>query len=185
MLAPWKKSYDKLRQHIKKQRDYFAKKGPSSQSYGFSSRHVWMWDLYHKESWVPNNWCFLTVVLEKTLESLLGCKEIQPVSPKGNQSWMLIGRTDAEAEAPILWPPDAKNWLLRKDPEAGKDWRQKEKGMTEDEMVGWHHCLNGPEFESALWVGDGQGSLACCSPWGHKSWIQLSDWTALKGWVLW
>ena len=112
MLAPWKKSYDKLRQHIKKQRDYFAKKGPSSQSYGFSSRHVWMWDLYHKESWVPNNWCFLTVVLEKTLESLLGCKEIQPVSPKGNQSWIFIGRT--EAAAPILRPPDGKSWLIRR-----------------------------------------------------------------------
>ena len=126
---------------------YFANKGPSSQSYGFSSSHVWLWELGYKESWALKTWCFWTVVLEKTLESPLDSKEIQPAHPKGNQSWIFIGRTDAEAETPILWPPDAKNWLIEKDPDAGKDWRQEEKGMTEDEMVGWHHRLNGHEFE--------------------------------------
>ena len=134
------------RQLIKKQRHYFANKGLSSQSYGFSSSHVWMWELDYKESWMPKNWCFWTVVLEKTIESPLDCKEIQPVHPKRNQSWIFIGRTDAEAETPILWPPDAKNWLTGKDPDAG-DWRWEEKGTTEDEMVGWHHRLNGLEFE--------------------------------------
>ena len=139
-----------------------------SQSYGFSSRHVWMWQLDHKEGWTLKNWCFWTVVLEKTLESPLDCKEIKPVHPKGNQSWIFIGRTDVEAEAPILWPPDAKSWLIRKDPDAGKDWRQEEKGTIEDEMVGWHHWLNGHEFEQAPGDGEGQGSLACCSPCGRK-----------------
>ena len=144
-LAPWKKSYDKPRQHIKKQRT-FANKGPSSQSYGFSSSHVWMWELDYKENWAPKNWCFWTVVLEKTLESPLACKEIQPAHPKRNQSWMFIGRTDVEAETPILWPPDAKSWLIWKDPDAVKDWRL-EKGTTENEMVGWHHRCEGHEFE--------------------------------------
>ena len=162
MLAPWKKSCDKSRQHIKKQRHYFAERSPSSQSYGFSSGHVWMWELDHKESWVLKNWCFWTVVLEKTLESPLVCKEIQPVHPKGDQSWIFIGRTDAETEAPILWPPDVKNWNFGEDPDAGKDWEKKEKGMTEDEMVGWHHWLDGHEFEQALGVGDGQGSPLGC-----------------------
>ena len=166
-IAPWKKSYDQPRQHIKKQRHHFANKGPSSQSYGFSSSHVWMWELDYKESWVPKNWCFWTVVLEKTFESLLDCKGIQ-VHPKGNQSWIFIGKTDAEAETPILWPLDVKNWLIGKDPDAGKDWRREEKGMTEDEMAVWHHRLDGPEFEEAPGVGDGQGSLACCSLWGCK-----------------
>ena len=118
--------------------------GPSSQSYGFSSRHVWMWKLDYKEGWVPKNWCFWTVVLEKSLESPLNSKEIQPVHPKGDQSWVFI---DTEVETPILWPPDGKNWLIRKDTDAGKDWGQEEKGMTEDEMVWWHHQLNGHEFE--------------------------------------
>ena len=145
--SAWKKSYDPPRQHIKKQRYYFANKGPSSQGYDFSSSHVWMWELDYKESWVPKNWCCWTVVLDKTLESPLSCKEIQPVHPKGNQSWIFIGRTDAEAETPTLWPPDVKNRLIGKDPDAGKDWRLKEKGMTEGEMVGWHHRLNGHEFE--------------------------------------
>ena len=146
MLSPWKKIYDQPRQHIKKQRHYFAKKGPSSRSYGFSDSHIWMWEL-DSHSWVLKNWCFLTVVLQNTLKSPLNCKEIQPVHPKGNQSWIFIGRTDVEFEAPILWPPDVKNWLIGKDPDAGKDWRHKEKGMTEDEMVGWHHRLNRHEFE--------------------------------------
>ena len=127
-----------------------------------------MWELDYKESWVTKNWCFWTVVLEKTLESPLDCKEIQPVRPKGNQSWIFTGRTDAEAETPILWPPDAKNWLTGKGSDAGKDWKQDEKGTTEDEMVGWHHWLDWHEFEQAPGDGDGQGSLACCSPWGHK-----------------
>ena len=142
-------SYDQPRQHIKKQRHYFANKGSSSQGYGFSSSHVRMWELDYKENWVQKNWCFWTVVLEKTLESPLDCKEIQPVNPEGNQSWIFIGRTEAEAEAeaPILKPPDVKSWLIGKDPDAGKDWGQEEKGMTEDEMVGWHHQLNGHEFE--------------------------------------
>ena len=135
-----------VRQHIKKQRHYFVNKGPSSQGC-FSSSHVWMWELDYKERWVQKNWCFWTVVLEKTLESPLDCKEIQPVHPKGDQSWVFIGRTDVEAEAPILWPPDAKIWLIAKDPNAGKDWRQEEKGIMEDEMVGWHHRLDGHEFE--------------------------------------
>ena len=146
MLTPWKESYDQPRQHIKKQRHYFPNKGPSSQGYGFSSGHVWMWELDYKESWALKNWCFWTVVLEKTLESPLDCREIQPVHLKGNQSWVFIGRPDAEAETPILWPPDAKSWLIGKDPAAGRDWGQEEKGTTEDEMAGWHHWLNGHEF---------------------------------------
>ena len=124
--------------HIKKQRHYFANKGPSGQGYGFSSGHVRMWELDCEERRTPKNWCFWTVVLEKTLESPLDCKEIQPVHPKGNQSWVFIGRTDAEAETPVFWPPDAKSWLIGKDPDAGRDWGQEEKGMTEDEMAGWH-----------------------------------------------
>ena len=130
MIAPWKKSYDQPRQHIKKQIHYFTNKGLPSQSYDFSSSHVWMWELDCEESWVPKNWCFWTVVLEKTLESPLDCKEIKPVHSKGNQSWIFVGRTDAEAETAILWPPHAKNWLIGKDPHAGKDWRQEEKGTT-------------------------------------------------------
>ena len=158
------------RQDIKKQRHYFANKGSYSQSYGFSSSHVWMWELdyKYKESWVLKNWCFWTVVLEKTLESPLDGKEIQPVHPKGNPSWIFIGRTDAEAEAPILWPPDVKNWLIGNDPDSGKDWGQEDNGKTEDEMVGWHHWLNGHEFEQASGVDNGQGHLACCSSWGCK-----------------
>ena len=134
-------------------------KGLYSQSYSFSSSHVWMWELNHKEGRAPKNWCFWIVVLEKTLESPLGCKEIKAVNHNGNQSCTFIGRTDAEAEAPVLWPPNAKSQLIRKDPDAEKDWRQEDKGTTEDEMVGWHHWLNGHEFEQALGVGDGWGSL--------------------------
>ena len=146
MLAPWKKSYDQPRQNIKKQKHYFANKGSSSQGYGFSSSHVWMWELDYKESWAQKNWCFWTVMLEKTLESPLDCEEIQPVHLKGNQSWVFTGRTDVEAETTILWLPDAKSWLILKDPDAGKDWGQEKKGTTEDEMVGWHHLLNGHGF---------------------------------------
>ena len=149
-FRPWYvSSYRDLgkREFIKKQRHYFANKGTSGQGYCFSSSHVWMWGLDYKESWALKKWCFWTVVLEKTLESPLDRVEIQPVHPKGNQSWIFIGRTDAKAEAPKLCPPDAKNWVIWKDPDAGNDWGREEKGMTEDEMVGWHHWLNGHEFE--------------------------------------
>ena len=132
----------------------------------------------HKESWVLKNWCFWTVVLEKTLESSLGCKENKSVHPKGNQSWIFIGRTNAEAETPILWPTDVKKWLIWKDPDAEKDWRQVGKGTTEDEMVRWHQQISGQEFEQALGVGDEQGSLACSSPWGQKeSDTERLNWT--------
>ena len=141
----WQKQWP--RQHIIKQRLYFANKGLYSQSNGFSSSHVWMWELDYKESWTLKNWCFWPVVLESIFESPLDSKEIQPVHPKGNQSWIFIGRTDGEAEIPILWPHDVKNWLIWKDPDAGKDWRQEEKGVREGEMVGWHHQLDGHEFE--------------------------------------
>ena len=146
MLAPLKESYDQPRQPIKKQRYYFANKCLSSQGYGFPSGHVWMWVLDYKESWVPKNWWFWTVVLEKTLESPLDCKEIQLVHPKGDQSWVFFGGTDVEAETPILWPTDAESWLIWKDPDAWKGWRQEEKGMTEDDMVEQHHQLNEHEF---------------------------------------
>ena len=136
---------DQPRYHIKKQRDYFANKGPSSQSYGFSSSHVWVWELDYKESWALKNWSFWTVVLETTLESPLDYKEIQPVNPKGNHPWIFIGTTDAETL--ILWTLDAKSLLTGKDPDASKDWGTEEKGTTEDEMVGWHHWLNEHEFE--------------------------------------
>ena len=145
--TPWKESYDQPRQHVKKQRHYFANKSPSSQGYAFSSGHVWMWELDCEESWAPKIWCFWTVLLEKTLESPLDCKEIQLVQPKVDQPWVFIGRTDAEAETPILWPPHAKSWLIGKHPDAGRDWDQEEKGMTEDETAGWHHRLDGHEFE--------------------------------------
>ena len=139
-----------------------------------------MIELDYRESWAWKNWCFWTMVLEKTLESPLDCKKIQPVHSKGDQSSMFIGRTDVEAETPILWPPDAKSWRLWKDPDAGKDWGQEEKGMTENEMVGWHHWHNGHEFESTPGVGDGQGGLACCSSWGRKEpgmteWLNWTD----------
>ena len=161
MLATWKKSNDKSRQSIKRQRHCFAYKGLYGQSYGFSSSHVWMWELDNKKGWEPKNWCLWIVVLEKTLESPLDSKDIKPVNTKGNKPWIFIGRTDAKVEAPILWTPDAKSRLIGKDPDAGKDWRQEEKGMTEDEMVGWHHWLNGHEFAQSLGDNEGQGSLAC------------------------
>ena len=166
MLAPWKKSYEKPRQCIKKQRCYFANKVLYSQSYGFSSSHVWMWELDHKEGWASKNWCFLTMVLEKILESPLDCKEIKPVNPKGNRSWIFTGRTDTEAETPTFWPPDVKSQLTGTTLMLEKNWRQVEKGMAEDEMVGWHHWLNGHEFEQALGDGEGHGV--------SKSWTQLS-----------
>ena len=154
-------------------------KGPSSQGYGFSCGHVWMWELDCEESWALKNWCFWTVVLEKTLESPLDCKEIQPVHPTGDQSWVFIGRTDAKAETPILWPPRAKSWLIGKDSDAGRDWGQEKKGMTEDEMAGWHHWLDGRESEWTPGVGDGQGGLACCDSWRRKE----SDMTERLNWI--
>ena len=169
----------KPRQRVKKQRHHFAGKVLYSQSYGFSSSHIRMWQLDHKEGWSPKNWCFWIVVLDKILESPLDCKEIEPVNHKGNQPWIFIGRTDAEVL--ILWPPDVKNWLIGKDPDAGKDCRQK-KGTKEDEIVAWHHQLNRHEFEQAPGVGDGQRSLVCCSPWGRKEsdkTVQL-NWAALS-----
>ena len=174
--TPWKESYAQPRQHIKKQTHYFVNKGLSRQGYGFSSSHVWRSELDYKESWALKNWCFWTAVLEKTLESPLNCKEIQPVHPKGDQSWVFTRRTDVEAETPILWPLEVKSWLIWKDPDAGKDWGW-EKGLTEDEMVGWHNQLNGNGFEWTLGVGDGQRGLVCCSSWGHKE--QL-NWTELN-----
>ena len=169
----------KPRQHITKQRHNFADKGLSSQRYCFSSSRVWMWELGHKESWALKNWCFWTVVLEKALETPLDCKEIQPVHPKGNQTWILTGRTDAETETPIVCPPDRKNWIIGQDRDAGKDWRQEKKGMTEDEMAGWHHRL------------DGQGGLAWCDSWGRKeldtterlNWTELPRFKAYESWV--
>ena len=166
LKVAWKKSCDKPRQHIKKQRHHIVDKGPYSQSYGFSSSHIQMWELDHKEVWAPKNWCFWIVVLEKTLENPLDSKEIKPVNPKGNQGWIFFGRTDTEA--PILWSPDAKNWLIGKDPDARKDWEQEEKGMTEDEMAAWHHWLNGHEFEQSQRDSEGQRSLVYCSPWGCR-----------------
>ena len=162
-------------------------KGLSSQSYGFSSSHVWMWELDYKESWVPKNWCFWTVVLEKTLESALDCKEIQPVHSEGNQFWLFIGRTNAEAETPILWPPNVKNWLIWKDPDAGKDWRQEEKGMTEDEMVGWHHQLNGHEsVNSGSWWWTGRPGIlqSMGSQRVRHDWATELNWPeeSLKSW---
>ena len=153
------KNSDQPTQHIEKQRHYFTFIGLSSQSYGFSSSYVWMWGLDYKlsvkESWALKNWCFWIVVLEKTLENSLDCKEVKPVNPKGNPSWIFIGRTDAEAKNPILWPPDVKNWPTGKDPDAENDWRQENRGMSEDEMVGWHHWLSEHEFEQA--PGDSKG----------------------------
>ena len=176
MLAPWKKSYDQPRQHIKKQRHYFVNKGPSSQSYGFSSSDVWMWELDCDEIWALKNWCFWTVVLEKTLENPLDCKEIQPDHPKGDKSWVFIGRTDVEAETSILWAPNVNNWLIWKDPDAGKAWGQEEKEKTEDEMVGWHPRLKGHGFVWTLgfcWTGR-PGVLQFM---GSQSQTRLNDWT--------
>ena len=191
MLAPWKKSYDQPRQHIKKQRYYFTNRDLSSQTYGFSINHIWMWELDSKERWVPKKWCFWTVLLKKTL-SPLDFKAIQPVYPKGNQPWIFIERADAEAEIPILWPPDTKNWLTRKNPDAGKDWRKEEKGMTED-MFGCYH----PNMTQWTWVWVSSRSWWWTgkpglwqNPGGHKeletteqlNWTEtLEDWYKIKG----
>ena len=184
MLTPWKESYDQCRQHIKKQRHYFANEGPSSQGYGFPRSHVRMWELDYKENWAPKNWCFWTVALEKALESPLDCKEIQPVHPKGNQSWILMGRTGAEVETSTLWPPDGKNWLIWKDPDVEKD----RVGREGDDRR-WDGWMASPTQWTWVWAssgsledGDGQRGLVCCSPWGHKEWdmIEWLKWTELK-----
>ena len=182
MLTPWKESYDQPRQHIKKQRHYFSNKGPSSQGYGFSSSHVWMWELDSKESWALKNWCFWTVVLEKTLESPLDCKEIQPVHLKeispGCSLEGLMLKLKLQNFGHLVWRADSFEKTLM----LGKVWRQKEKGMTEDEMVGWHHQLNGHGFGWTLGVGDGQGGLVCCGSWGHKELDRTErlNWTELN-----
>ena len=174
-LVPWKKSCDQ--HNILESRDItLPTKVHLVKAMVFPVIMLRMWELDRKEGWAPKNWCFWMVVLEKTLESPLDSKEIQPVHPKGNQSWIFIGRTDAEAEAPILWPPDGKSQLIGRHLDARKDWRQEKKGTTEDEMVGWHHWLDGHEFEQDPGVGEGQGSLEWGSLWGHKE-TRLSDWT--------
>ena len=182
MLAPWKKSYDQTRQHIKQQRHYFAYKCLYSKSYGFSSSHVWMWELDHKESWVPKNWFFWTVVLEKTLESPLYYKSIKPINPKGNQSWVFIGRTDAETEALTLWPPDVKNWLIH--------WKrpwfwERLKAGGEGDNRGWDGWMASPTRWTWVWASSGSlvtGSKAWCAAVHRvaKSWTWLSDWTELN-----
>ena len=181
MLAPLKKSYDKPRQCTNKHRHYFADKGPYSQSCGFSSNHVWMCEVDHNKSWVPKNWCFELWFWRRLLRVPWTARRSNQSILKENQSWIFIGRTDARAEAAILWPPDVKSWLIGKNPEAGKYWRQEETGMTEDEMVGWHHQLYGPEFEQAPGVGDGQGGLVCCSPWVCKE-LDMTEWL---DWTCW
>ena len=173
-------SNDQPRQHIEKQRHYFANKGPSSQSNGFSSSHVLMWELDYKESWVSKNWCFWTVVLEKTLESPLDCKEIQPVHPKGNQFWIFTGRTDAEAGTPILWPTDVNNWLIWKDPDAGKHWRQEKKGPTEHEMVGWHHWLKWHGLNKLPELVIARETWRAVDHGVAKTQTQVTDWTKLN-----
>ena len=178
MLTPWEESYDQPRRHIEKQRHYFANKGPSSQGYGFSSGHVWVWELDYRESWTLKNWYFWTAVLEKALESPLDCKQIQPVHPKGDQSWVFIGKTDVEAETPILWPPDVKSWLIGKAPDAGKDWGQEEKGTTEDEITDSIDMGLGGLQELVM----DREAWPCCSPWVSKSQTLLSNWTELKYW---
>ena len=166
---------------FEKQRHYFANKGPSSQGYGFSCGHVWTWELDCEESWAPKNWCFWTVVLEKILESHLDCKEIQPVHSKADQSWVFFGRTDAKAETPILWPPHAKSWLIGKDSDAGRDWGQKEKGTTEDEMAGWHDSMDMSLSELQELVMDREAWHAAIHGFA-KSRTRLSDWTGIRHW---
>ena len=186
MLTPWKKNYDQPRQHIKKQRHYFANKSPSGQGYGFSSGHVWMWEFDYKESWALKNWCFWTMVLEKTLESPLDCKEIQPVYPKGDQSWMFIGRTDVEAETPVLWPPDAKSWLIRKDLMLGKIEGRKRRGQQRMRWLdGITDSMDMNWVNSGSWWWTGRpgmlrfmGSQGVRHNWATE--LNLTEWMSVK-----
>ena len=175
----FRESYDQPRQHIEKQRRYFANKSLSSQGYVFASCHVWMWDLDCEEIWALKNWCFWTVVSQGTLESPLDCKEIQPIHSEGDQPWDFFVGNDVEAEIPVLWPPHVKTWLIGKDSDAGRDWGQKENGATEDEMAGWNYWLDERESEWTPGIGDGQGGLACCDSWGQKE----SDTTERLNWT--
>ena len=168
MIGSWQESYEKPRQCVEKQRHYSADKGTYSQGYGLPSDHIWLWELDHKEGRAPKNWCLQTVVLQKTPESPLDSKEIKPANMKRNQLWIHIGRADAEAEAPVFWPPDVNSRLLGKVPDAWKYWGQKEKRVSEDEMAGWYHRCNGHELGKISGDGEGQGDLVCCSPRGHK-----------------
>ena len=185
-LTPWKESYDQPRQHIQKQRHYFANKGSSSPGYGFSCGHVWMWELDCEEGWVPKNWCFWTVVLEKTLESPLDCKEIQPVHSKGDQPWDFFGRNDTEAETPVLWPPHAKRWLIGKDSDAGRDWGQEEKGMT-----GWDGWMASLTRWTWVWVNSGSwwwtGRPGVLRFMGSQrvrhDWATELNWTGALAWL--
>ena len=179
MLTPWKESYDQPRHHIKKQRHYFANKGLSGQGYGFSSGHLWMWELDCEESWTPKILMLLNCGVGEDSWESLGLQEIQPVHPKGDQSWVSIGRTDAEAETPVLWPPHEKSWLIWEDPDAGRDWGEEEKGMTENEMAGWHHRLDRHEFKLWSWWWTGRpGVLQYMGSQrvGHN-WVTELNWT--------
>ena len=183
MFASWQESSDKLRQCVGKQRQYSANKVPCSQGQGLLSGCIWLWELNCKEGRMPKNWWLQIVELEKTPESLLDSKDIRSVNVKGNQLWILVGRTDTEAQAPVFWSSEANSQLIEKFPDARKDWGQKEKNVSENDMAGWHHGYNGHELEQTLGDGEGHGGLACCSPWGHKALGTTRNWTTTTGYM--